>query len=102
MCSPASGGYQWSRRPHRWPGVEGRPAAAVGALLRFSCGEPSDRILPGRRPADFAARFRHDTAMTTPDQLRDRLRKVEALFAGAGTAGERLAAEAALERIRAK
>jgi hypothetical protein len=34
--------------------------------------------------------------------LRDKLRKIEALFAGAGTAGERLAAEAALERVRAR
>ena len=35
-------------------------------------------------------------------QLREKLRKIEALFAGAGTAGERLAAEAALERVRAR
>jgi hypothetical protein len=35
-------------------------------------------------------------------QLRDRLRKIEALFVGAGTAGERLAAEAALARVRAR
>jgi hypothetical protein len=34
--------------------------------------------------------------------LREKLRKIEALFAGAGTAGERLAAEAALERVRAR
>ena len=34
--------------------------------------------------------------------LRDRLRKIEALFAGAGTEGERLAAEAALDRVRAR
>jgi hypothetical protein len=34
--------------------------------------------------------------------LREKLRKIEALFLGAGTAGERLAAEAALERVRAK
>jgi hypothetical protein len=40
--------------------------------------------------------------MTTPSQLRDRLRKIEALFLGAGTAGERLAAGAALERVWAK
>lgn len=40
--------------------------------------------------------------MTTQSQLRDKLRKIEALFSGAGTAGERLAAEAALERVRAK
>jgi hypothetical protein len=40
--------------------------------------------------------------MATQAQLRDKLRKIEALFAGAGTAGERLAAEAARERVRAK
>ena len=40
--------------------------------------------------------------MVTQSQLRDKLRKIEALFAGAGTAGERLAAEAARERVRAK
>ncbi|MGK9170656.1 hypothetical protein KXR53_30435 [Inquilinus limosus] len=34
--------------------------------------------------------------------LRDKLRKIEALYAGAGTAGERLAAEAALQRLRAR
>jgi hypothetical protein len=38
--------------------------------------------------------------MPTESQLREKLRKIEALFAGAGTAGERLAAEAALERVR--
>ena len=40
--------------------------------------------------------------MVTQAQLRDKLRKIEALFAGAGTAGERIAAEAARERVRAK
>jgi hypothetical protein len=35
-------------------------------------------------------------------QLRDKLRKIEALFAGGATARERGAAEAALERVRAK
>lgn len=34
--------------------------------------------------------------------LREKLRKIEALFAGAGTAGERAAAGAAAERIRAR
>lgn len=39
----------------------------------------------------------------TPDSvLREKLRKIEALFAGAGTEGERHAAEAALERVRAR
>ena len=37
----------------------------------------------------------------TPDQiLRDKLRKIEALFAGAATHGEKAAAGAAAERIR--
>ncbi|MBV8535096.1 MAG: hypothetical protein JO128_05855 [Alphaproteobacteria bacterium] len=40
--------------------------------------------------------------MDDSNQLRDRLRKIEALFAGAATAGERDAAEAALGRIRAR
>jgi hypothetical protein len=40
--------------------------------------------------------------MSTESQLREKLRKIEALFAGAGTAVERLAAEAALERVRAR
>ena len=40
--------------------------------------------------------------MTTQSHLREKLRKIEALFSGAGTAGERLAAEAALARVRAK
>src|ERR1035437_1105240 len=47
--------------------------------------------------------FSNSTAslpMSTESQLRAKLRKIEALFAGAGTAGERLAAEAALERVR--
>ena len=39
--------------------------------------------------------------MTSEEQLRARLRKIEALFAGAATPGERLAAEAALARIKA-
>ena len=38
--------------------------------------------------------------MSIESQLREKLRKIEALFAGAGTAGERLAAEAALLRVR--
>jgi len=40
--------------------------------------------------------------MSTESQLREKLRKIEALFAGAGTTGERLAAEAARERLRAR
>ena len=38
--------------------------------------------------------------MTTEHILREKLRKIEALFAGAGTAGEKAAAGAAAERIR--
>jgi hypothetical protein len=40
--------------------------------------------------------------MAIEAQLREKLRKIEALFAGAGTVGERLAAEAALDRVRAR
>ena len=40
--------------------------------------------------------------MSPESQLRDKLRKIEALFSGAGTAGERLAAEAALGRVKAR
>lgn len=40
--------------------------------------------------------------MMIEDQLRERLRKVEALFFGAATAGEREAAGAAAERLKAK
>src|ERR1700685_4171643 len=40
--------------------------------------------------------------MSTESQLREKRRKIEALVAGAGTTGERLAAEAALERVRAR
>jgi hypothetical protein len=39
--------------------------------------------------------------VTTEQQLRDRLRKITALFEGAATDGERQAAAAAIERIRA-
>ena len=37
--------------------------------------------------------------MTTEEQLREKLRKIRALFEGATTPGERLAAQAAMERI---
>lgn len=38
--------------------------------------------------------------MTTEQQLRERLRKITALFEGASTAGERDAAAAAIDRIK--
>ena len=40
--------------------------------------------------------------MLADGRLLEKLRKIEALFVGAGTEGERLAAEAALSRIRAR
>jgi hypothetical protein len=40
--------------------------------------------------------------MVIEAQLREKLRKIEALFAEAGTSGERLAAEAALRRVQAR
>ena len=43
-----------------------------------------------------------DGEMMIEDQLRERLRKIEALFLGAATDGERDAAEAAFARLKAK
>jgi len=40
--------------------------------------------------------------MVTQSQLREKLRKIEAMFSGGATAGERGAAGAALERVRAR
>ena len=40
--------------------------------------------------------------MNSEDRLREKLRKIEALFAGAATAGEKAAADAAADRIRAR
>jgi hypothetical protein len=40
--------------------------------------------------------------MTTEQELKDKLRKIEALFAGATTHGERQAARAARDRIQEK
>ncbi len=40
--------------------------------------------------------------MTDETLLREKLRKIEALFAGGATAGERSAAQAAAERIRSR
>jgi hypothetical protein len=49
----------------------------------------------GHCSGDFEA-----STVTFDGQLRDKLRKIEALFAGAATVGERAAAGAAAERIR--
>ena len=38
--------------------------------------------------------------MQSEDRLRQKLRKIEALYAGASTAGEKAAAGAAADRIR--
>jgi len=40
--------------------------------------------------------------MTTEQELKEKLRKIEALFAGASTHGEQMAAMAARDRIREK
>ena len=40
--------------------------------------------------------------MSAEQDLREKLRKIEALFSGAATAGEKAAADAAAERIRAR
>ena len=50
----------------------------------------------------MASSFSEDDEMMIEEQLRERLRKVEALYLGAATAGERDAAEAAAARLIAK
>jgi hypothetical protein len=40
--------------------------------------------------------------VTDEDSLREKLRKIEALFAGAASSGEKAAADAAAQRIRAR
>jgi hypothetical protein len=44
----------------------------------------------------------HERTVTTETQLREKLRKIEALFAGAATHGERSAAQAAMLRVRGR
>jgi hypothetical protein len=50
----------------------------------------------------MASLLSRSEGMRIEDQLRDRLKKVEALYFGAATAGERDVAEAAAERLKAK
>lgn len=52
-----------------------------------------------RPPGRFEANV---VSIPEETQLRQKMRKIEALFAGAGTEGERLAAGAALARVRAR
>src|SRR3546814_20917365 len=58
---------------------------------------PSDDRGHPHREADGALK-----AMISEDQLREKLRKIEALYAGAKTDGEKSAADAASERNRVK
>ena len=51
-------------------------------------------------PVGFLEFNQRALPMSIESQLREKLRKIEALFAGAGTASERLAAEVALQRVR--
>ena len=50
----------------------------------------------------MASSFQEDSEMTIEEQLRERLRKVEALYLGGATAGERHAAAEAAARLKAK
>src|ERR1700684_1331607 len=57
------------------------------------------RLTPGFRSGLVLLRTE---GRRSEDKLRDRLKKVEALYFGAATAEERDAAEAAAERLKAK
>jgi hypothetical protein len=62
---------------------------------RASAGTKKSRKISQRSIEGLAA-------MSSEDQLKEKLRKIEALFAGATLAGEKIAAGAAAERIRAQ
>src|SRR5664279_5438242 len=68
-------------------------------LLHSASGDGYNDLTP------LSAILRGLAAMTGENsaeaRLREKLRKIEALFAGAGTAGEKAAAGAAADRIRA-
>ncbi|CAM6000165.1 unnamed protein product [Sphagnum balticum] len=73
-------------------------ANAVGVVTYLNYQfSPLDNI-------SFRPEFYDDMEGQRTDEffLRDKLRKIEALFAGAATAGEKAAAEAAAERIKAR
>jgi hypothetical protein len=91
-----------------------QPGTIVGKHLAFwglffSCDLVGDFITWNRRckavvppRAGFLVIFAilHIQPVTNEEQLREKLRKITALFEGAATAGERQAAAAAIERIR--
>jgi hypothetical protein len=58
------------------------------------------RLGEHRRTSDVGSEAAVSNRMTPDEILRDKLRKIEALFAGATTPGEKAAAGAAAERIR--
>src|SRR3546814_11314570 len=67
--------------------------------------DPRSRALLHSGPAPNARRHPHHEAdgsliAMSEERLREKLRKIEALYAGAATAGEKSAAGAAAERIR--
>jgi hypothetical protein len=67
------------------------------------CGNVSSRSVPRIERGTLAHLDRRlFIDMTSEEELRLKLRKIEALFEGAGTLGERDAAGAALERVKAK
>src|SRR3546814_12798705 len=64
-------------------------------------------VLHARAPSDDRGHLHREadgalTAMISEDQLREKLRKIEALSAGAKTDGEKSADGAAAERLRDK
>lgn len=63
----------------------------------------TERPVPPQ-PPPFAPPFgtvgRYPETLTSEQQLREKLRKISALFEGAATVGERAAAAAAIERVK--
>src|SRR5262245_23722445 len=72
----------------------------VGADRPEVTGVRAGRKSEHRWPCHVGAEAILRNGMTSEHILRDKLRKIEALFAGATTPGEKAAAGAAAERIR--
>jgi hypothetical protein len=85
-----------------WAGADANPPKIVikSVNLEYPTLGAQRRGSQYRWPCDWGGEAAVSDPMTPEHILREKLRKIEALFAGAATAGEKAAAGAAAERIR--
>src|SRR3954464_15492855 len=91
-----------SRRRRRFDECFWRAGFDLGfwALTLVPSGRGPVNLPCSHAPDATPALHERTTSMTTEQELRQKLRKISALFEGATTAGERDAAAAAIARIR--